>query len=330
MWCYSTSSAGSTPRAWGRDANGQLGIGRRNYPSATPVQVKGPNNEGFLTNVTDVAAGSRDHSIAVKSDGTVWTWGSSYEGGKLGDGTTFDDAATPVQVKDETGTGFLTNALSVAGGDDHTLAVMKDGTVRAWGYNGAGQLGDGTFADKSLPVQVKVNGVKAVDGGGNHTVALKSDGTVWAWGRNDEGQLGDGTTTRSSTPVKVVFPDTTPTDPVLGPPRVTSTVPSAGATRVAPTVNVKATFSEDMMASTINDTTFTLRKQNTTGFVDATVTYDPSTDTATLDPTNSLKRGATYKASVNLGAQDQAGNPLDQNDSLNGSQRKDWTFKVRP
>jgi hypothetical protein len=120
-----------------------------------------------------------------------------------------------------------------------------------------------------------------------------------------------------------VVPDTTA-------PRVTSTVPSANATGVAPTINVKATFSEDMMASTINKTTFTLRKQNTKGFVAASVTYDPSTKTATLDPTNSLRRGATYKASVNLGAQDLAGNPLDQNESLSGSQRKDWTFKVRP
>jgi dipeptidyl aminopeptidase/acylaminoacyl peptidase len=122
--------------------------------------------------------------------------------------------------------------------------------------------------------------------------------------------------------------NTAPTDTT--PPRVTSTVPSANATRVAPTLNVKATFSEDMMASTINKTTFTLRKQNATGFVAATVSYDPSTDTATLDPTNPLQRGDTYKASVNLGAQDQAGNPLDQNGSLSGSQRKDWTFKVRP
>jgi len=311
--------------AWGYGASGQLGNGPTGSQSATPVQVKGPNNEGFLTNVTDVAAGSSDHSVAVKSDGTVWTWGDSYQGGKLGNGTTSSSAYTPVQVKNETGTGFLTNALSVAGGDNHTLAVMKDGTVRAWGYNGAGQLGDGTFADKSIPVQVKVDGVKAVDGGRNHTVALKTDGTVWTWGLNDSGQLGDGTTvTRNPTPVKVVFPaDTTP-------PNVTSTVPGAGATRVAPTVNVKATFSEDMMASTINKTTFTLRKQNATGFVAATVTYDPSTKTATLDPTNSLQKRATYKASVNLGAQDQAGNPLDQNDSLSGSQRKDWTFKVRP
>jgi hypothetical protein len=249
---------------------------------------------------------------------------------KLGDGTTSSTAYTPVQVKDETSAGFLTNALSVAAGNDHTLAVMRDGTVRAWGYNGAGQLGDGTFADKSLPVQVKVDGVKAVDGGTNYTVALKTDGAVWTWGLNDSGQLGDGTTvTRNPTPVKVVFADPTP-PPDTTPPRVTSTVPSANATGVAPTVNVKATFSEDMMASTINKITFTLRKQNTTGFVAASVTYDPSTDTATLDPTNSLRRGATYKASVNLGAQDQAGNPLDQNASLSGSHRKDWTFKVRP
>ena len=80
------------------------------------------------------------------------------------------------------------------------------------------------------------------------------------------------------------------------------------------------------MASTINKTTFTLRKQNATGFVAATVTYDPSTKTATLDPTNSLKRGATYKASVNLGAQDQAGNALDQNATTSGNQQKSWTF----
>ena len=75
------------------------------------------------------------------------------------------------------------------------------------------------------------------------------------------------------------------------PPRVTSTVPSANATGVAPTVNGKATFSEHMTASTINKTTFTLRKQGSTGLVAATVTYDSSTDTATLDPTNSLREG---------------------------------------
>jgi alpha-tubulin suppressor-like RCC1 family protein len=364
-----------TVRAWGANYFGELGDGTRENKS-TPVQVhKGNwssevltgvkdiavgtlnslalkndgtvwawgndrlnpaqvveelNNRGevasYLTNVTDVATGS-DHSIAVKSDGTVWTWGTNSEG-QLGNGSVGTSYRFPARVKDESGTGFLTNAASVAAGPGHSLAVMKDGTLRAWGSNDSGELGDGTFADKSLPVQAKINGVKAVDGGGGTTVALKSDGTVWAWGRTDNGQLGDPST-RNPTPVKVVFPDPTP-PPDTTPPRVTSTVPSANATGVAPTVNVKATFSEDMMASTINKTTFTLRKQNTTGFVDATVTYDPSTDTATLDPTNSLKRGATYKASVNLGAQDQAGNPLDQNDSLSGSQRKDWTFKIRP
>jgi len=76
-------------------------------------------------------------------------------------------------------------------------------------------------------------------------------------------------------------------------PKVTSAVPSANATGVAPTLNVKATFSEDMTASTTNKATFTLRKQNATKFVAATVSYDPNTDTdtATLDPTSSLWRG---------------------------------------
>lgn len=83
------------------------------------------------------------------------------------------------------------------------------------------------------------------------------------------------------------------------------------------------------MASTINSTAFTLRKQGSTGFVAATVSHDPGTDMAILDPTNFLRRGATYKAAVNRGAQDQTGNPLDQNASLSGSQWKDWTFKVR-
>jgi len=92
----------------------------------------------------------------------------------------------------------------VGAGWNHFLAVMSDGTVRAWGWNAFGQLGDGTKTTRTTPVPVgTLAGVVAVAGGRNHSVALKSDGTVWAWGGNSHGALGNGTTTGSSTPVPV-------------------------------------------------------------------------------------------------------------------------------
>jgi N-acetylglucosamine-6-sulfatase len=94
--------------------------------------------------------------------------------------------------------------------------------------------------------------------------------------------------------------------------KVISTLPKANATAVAPTANVQATFSEDMMASSINGTTFQLLEQGSTTQIGATVTYEASTDTATLDPTNSLQSGRTYMAVVSTGAKDAAGNPLEQ------------------
>jgi hypothetical protein len=112
-------------------------------------------------------------------------------------------------------------------------------------------------------------------------------------------------------------------------PRVTTTLPAAGATRVAPSVTLTAAFTEDMKDSTINGQTFKLFKKSTTTKVAAAVSYDATTDKATLDPTNSLKRGTTYKAVVTTVAEDLAGNHLDQNTTTTGLQQKAWTFKIR-
>jgi hypothetical protein len=112
-------------------------------------------------------------------------------------------------------------------------------------------------------------------------------------------------------------------------PTVISTVPNANATGIDPTSNVRATFSEDMEASTINGQTFNLFKKGSTTKLSATVSYDSSTQTATLDPSNSLQRGVSYKAVVSTKATDLAGNPLDQNASLSGSQQMVWFFTVR-
>jgi hypothetical protein len=94
------------------------------------------------------------------------------------------------------------------------------------------------------------------------------------------------------------------------PPKVTSTTPSNNG-RVAPGANIKATFSEPMRGSSLNTTTFRLKKAGTTKFVGATVTYDPATNKATLNPNNNLQSGRTYVATVTTGAQDEAGNSLD-------------------
>ena len=198
---------------WGLNYAGQLGDGTTVWDRHTPVQAIDPADpSGFLTDVVALAAGY-SHTVAVKSDGTVWAWGDNSDG-QLGDGTGVS-SSTPVQVVDPSdGSGFLTGVVAVSGGGFHTVALKADGTVRVWGWNLTGQLGDGTTIDSPEPVQVVdpadgsgfLTGVAAVAGGDMYTVAVKDDGTVRSWGRNQTGQLGDGTTTNSPTPVQVVDP----------------------------------------------------------------------------------------------------------------------------
>ncbi len=203
-----------TAWAWGANVYGQLGDGTTTQRT-TPVQVKGPGGVGFLTDVIVVSAGGTllygtdGYSLALKSDGTVWAWGEN-DFGQLGDGTDIDKT-TPVQVKGLGGAGFLTDVVAISAGGFHNLALKSDGTVRAWGYNYDGELGDGTTDNyKSTPVQVTGPGgvgfltnVVAISAGEYHSLALKADGTVWAWGSNLSGELGDGTQIERITPVQV-------------------------------------------------------------------------------------------------------------------------------
>lgn len=143
-----------------------------------------------------MVAGGTAFTLALKSDGTVWSWGSN-EQGQLGNETQIN-SMYPVQVKG------LSNITSVSAGSTHSLALKEDGTVWAWGVNEYGQLGDGSFADSNVSVQVKnLTNVVAVAAGHTSSLALKSDGTVWAWGENFHGQLGNGTNTDSQLPVQV-------------------------------------------------------------------------------------------------------------------------------
>lgn len=137
------------------------------------------------------------HTVALKSDSTVWAWGCN-DHGQLGDGTTTDYRSDPAQV------GGLRGVIAIAVGEQHTVALKSEGTVWTWGYNTYGQLGDGSNAERNTPVQVSgLSDITAIAAGWEHTIALKSDGTVWTWGNNSDGQLGDGTNTIRNTPVQV-------------------------------------------------------------------------------------------------------------------------------
>jgi len=132
-----------------------------------------------------VSAG-HEHTVALKTDGTLWTWGRN-ECGQLGDGSETNQDC-PVQV------GSAKDWAAASAGWNHTVALKKDGTLWAWGGNVGGQLGDGTKTNRSYPAQVgSANDWAAMSVGNFHTVAIKKDGTLWAWGGNDQGQLGDGT-----------------------------------------------------------------------------------------------------------------------------------------
>jgi len=154
--------------------------------------------EAFTLGAYTVIAASWYHTCALANDGGVKCWGSnSY--GQLGDGTA-TNRSTPVDVS-----GLTSGVIAIAAGGDHTCALMADGSMKCWGRNDFGQLGDGTWTDRNTPVNVRglTSGVVAIAAGGSHTCALIEGGHVKCWGANWYGQLGDGTTRSHATPVVV-------------------------------------------------------------------------------------------------------------------------------
>jgi alpha-tubulin suppressor-like RCC1 family protein len=174
--------ADGTVWTWGSSQYGQLGTGQSNVSKSTPVQVSG------LSGVVAIAAGD-SHTLAVKSDGTVWAWGRNQYF-QLGNGSA--DSAVPLQVAN------ISNAVAVAAGQSHSMAVLRDGSVWAWGRNNRGQLGRGTYSssgtlsDNSPAAVSQLTDVTAIDANFEFSMALKKDGTVWVWGDNYYGQLGRG------------------------------------------------------------------------------------------------------------------------------------------
>ncbi|MDX6230750.1 MAG: hypothetical protein QOI76_4140 [Frankiales bacterium] len=185
---YALRSDG-TVWAYGEDTYGELGNGPGNVASGVPVQVVG------LTGITAIAAGSAT-GYALRSDGTVWSWGWNVEG-ELGNNS-ITNATSPVQVSD------LTGVTKIGAGYTNGYAIAAGGTLWAWGYGGHGELGNGGTSSSTTPVQVLgLTGITAVTGGVSTSYALRADQTVVAWGRNLNGELGNGGGANSKVPVVV-------------------------------------------------------------------------------------------------------------------------------
>jgi len=197
-WCQTSAGSSHTTAVktdgtlwtWGRNSSGQLGTGTTTSRSSPGTTA------GAGTTWCQVSAGGYYHTAAIKTDGTLWTWGNNRYG-QLGDGTT-TSRSSPV-----TTAGAGTTWCQVGAGSAHTTAVKTDGTLWTWGYNGYGRLGTGTTTNRSSPGTTAGAGTTwcQVSASGLHTAAVKTDGTLWTWGYNDCGQLGTGTTTSRSSPV---------------------------------------------------------------------------------------------------------------------------------
>ena len=179
---------------WGKNDNGQLGDGSVTDRS-TPVVV----NLGTGKTAKAISVGNQ-HTCAILDDNSLKCWGSNNNG-RLGDGT-LTESHTPVAVNLAAGS----TAKAIASGHAHTCAILNDDSLKCWGFNGSGRLGDGTDDQRTDPTNVNLGTgktAKAVSLGNTHTCAILNDDSLKCWGSNGSGRLGDGTATTSYTPVSV-------------------------------------------------------------------------------------------------------------------------------
>jgi alpha-tubulin suppressor-like RCC1 family protein len=197
--------ADSTVWAWGENAEGQLGLGDT-LNHQTPEQI----SPATLSGVVAISAGA-NHSMALRSDSTVWVWGMNNKG-QVGD-TSTTKRDQPKRIFGPTG------IVAIAAGGYFSLALGADGRVWAWGSDDFGQVGDGNpTLDKNTPVLIGIDSVIAISASEFHVLALRQNGRIRAWGRNNYGQLG----------ISNAFDQSSPIDVLVGPGIVTALAAGSG------------------------------------------------------------------------------------------------------
>ena len=181
---------------WGYGASGAFGnnLDPDNGRRSSPVQITGNTWRG-------VSGGAQYANVlSVKSDGTLWSWGSNAYGAAGQNSVanpSYHGLSSPTQIP---GTNW---SKASAGQGTVGYGIKTDGTLWAWGFNGQGQLGQNSKVKYSSPVQIPGTIWRSIESGLNHVVATKTDGTLWCWGSNDEGLLGQNNVTKYSSPIQV-------------------------------------------------------------------------------------------------------------------------------
>jgi len=182
-------------KCWGRNDNGQCGLGTQTSTVTSPSTV----NIGGSVELLDAPGGGYGrHTCATLTDGTLKCWGLNAQGQcGIGSSSTYQ-SNSPATVN----VGGTVSILKTGG--RHTCVVLTDGTLKCWGHNFNGQMGDGTTTQRDSPITVNVGGAVELLALSDRTTCAKLvGGSLKCWGKNDVGQLGIGTTTESLTPVTV-------------------------------------------------------------------------------------------------------------------------------
>jgi len=189
----------------GNQNNGELGNGNgSNVDVPTPAQVV--DGTGPLTDVSAFGTGFV-FGCAVRTGGAVHCWGRNYSGMLGNNSTTDSNKAVPVLKANGSGTAPLTGAIDVKAGGQSACALDTTGAVYCWGYNGDGELGNGSNADRHIAGPV-MQGSAAFTGAeqlvsGDNFFCVKKAGDFWCWGDNSSGELGTGSNTDQPAPIKV-------------------------------------------------------------------------------------------------------------------------------